>query len=416
MDKIQLLEIAEYAYKEVPFYSELAEDMKINIRDIKSKNIFNELPLIDKDMFQKGSGLTLSRRYYSYPYSSRIMIRRTSGSTGKYLKIYWDYQDNIKSLIELWYNRRKYYDIHPKDKYCFFYTTEYSANKLVEEAEISMALDKRSLGFSKNNLNEVKMIDICQRMYEFDPAYLLVQPSMAVLIMECMKKNQMPGLRNLKYIELTGEMHLDTVRNAIENFFGCAVCNQYGCNETNCIASERGDRELYIHSSNVYVEIIRNGIVVPDGECGDIYVTSLTNYAMPFIRYKTGDQGILGVRNGRQTLKLVKGRESQFVIDEEKNKLPFYIFIRPIEYINEHLGMIINQFQIVQKDINKFIVRFSINPSYNGWKRTIEEIFAANIKQKTLEKAKWEFEYKDNLYPDNYTGKLSYFYNEMEER
>lgn len=78
--------------------------------------------------------------------------------------------------------------------------------------------------------------------------------------------------------------------------------------------------------------------------------------------------------------------------------------------------MIINQFQIVQKDINKFIVRFSINPSYNGWKRTIEEIFAANIKQKTLEKAKWEFEYKDNLYPDNYTGKLSYFYNEMEER
>ena len=69
MDKIQLLEIAEYAYKEVPFYSELAEDMKINIRDIKSKNIFNELPLIDKDMFQKGSGLTLSRRYYSYPMS-----------------------------------------------------------------------------------------------------------------------------------------------------------------------------------------------------------------------------------------------------------------------------------------------------------------------------------------------------------
>ncbi len=415
MDDAQLMQVARYAYKEVPFYSNLAKEKNICIDSIKSKENFIVLPLINKDMFQKGNRYTLSERYYSYPYSSRIMIRRTSGSTGKYLKIYWDFQDDIRSLIELWYNRKKYYGIHPRDKYCFFYTTEYNANKLVEEADTSLAIDKRSLGFSKNDLNKAKIIEICKKMYEFDPVYLLVQPSMAVLIMECMKENRLPRLRSLRYIELTGEMLLDTVRDSIENFFNCAVSNQYGCNETNCIASERGDGELYIHASNVYVEIIRNGIVVPDGECGDIYVTSLTNYAMPFIRYKTGDQGILGKKDGRQTLTLVKGRESQFIIDEERNKLPFYIFIRPIEHINEHLGTIVNQFQIVQLSINKFIVRFSINPSYSGWKKTIENLFISNIKQATLENAEWMFEYKDNLYPDNFTGKLSYFSNEMGE-
>jgi len=413
MDNIRLIQMAKYAYAEVPFYRNLAMEKNITVQEMNSMEEFQNLPLIDKGIFQRSKKQTLAERYYSYQNRRRIILRRTSGSTGKYLKIYWDYQDNIKSLVELWYNRKKYYDIHPRDKYCYFYTTGYKANKLVEETECNMAVDKSSLGFSKNNLDEERLIDICKRMYEFDPSYLLVQPSMAVLIMDCMEREKLPKLRGLKYIELTGEMLLNAVRNRIGNFFGCSVCNQYGCNETNCIASEHGGQELYVHTSNVYVEIIRNGVTVQNGETGDIYVTSLTNYAMPFIRYKTGDQGSLESKNGKQILKLERGRESQYIIDRYNNKLPFYILMRPIEHINERIGDIIYQFQVTQMDIDDFIVYFSINPSYKGWKKTIEEVFISNIKQTSLEGAKWKFEYREELYPDDFTGKLSYFHSEM---
>ena len=413
MDISQLLKIVKHAYNTVPFYRELKKQMKTVNSEISGIEEFKNLPFVDKDMVQKNHELLLSDDYLTYPNNSRLSIRRTSGSTGKYLRIYWDYKYNIKSLLELWYCRKKFYNIHPHDKYCYFYTTDYRANKLIDEPEMIIAGDKKSIGFSKNDLNEEKLLKIYNSMYEFNPIYIMIQPSMAILLMECMERNNKPCFVDLRYIELTGEMLINSVRDKLEIFFGCPVCNQYGCNEANSIACEHGDRNLYVNTSNVYVEIVKDGKCVSEGEYGDIYITSLTNYAMPFIRYKIGDQGKLIYKDNKQILELVTGRTAYFVIDREKNRLPSYIFLRPIEHINEQIGVVIYQFQVVQNDIDDFEVYLSLAPTYAGWKKTIEELFISNIKQETIKTANWKFTYKERLYPDNVTGKLTYFFSKI---
>ena len=409
----KLFEIVNHAYQTVPFYKELAKDNDNFDRDITTMEEFQKLPLINKQMFQEHMDQTLSEKYLHYPYFENLTIRRTSGSTGRYMKIYWDINDTNKALWELWLKRKKYYDISPRDKYCYFYTTNYILNKLVQEEDISLSRDARTLGFSKNGLNNEKLIEITKKIYEFNPKYLLIQPSMAILIADCLEQNHMPKFRDLKYIEVTGEMLLDSVKQRLEDVFECKICNQYGCNEADSIASNSGDDLLHVHQSNVYIEIVRHGKVMPYGEYGDIYITSLTNYAMPFIRYNIGDQGRLIQQGEDLILELKRGRSSEFIIDENNERLPFYILLRPIEHINEKIGNIINQFQVIQNDINDFTVRLSIKPNYIGWKKTIEKLYVENIKQPSLENANWNFEFHNQFYPENNTGKLSYFKNDI---
>ena len=200
-------------------------------------------------------------------------------------------------------------------------------------------------------LDSKRLIEICNKMYEFDLIWIIMQPSMAILLVNCIQENDLSRLRSLKYMELTGEYLTDLVRVKLIEVFNCRICNQYGCNEANSIASEFNDNRLHCHSSNVYVEIIEDGQTVPYGTEGDIYITSLTNNAMPFIRYKIGDRGRL-INSGLKSpiLELTLGRASDFVIDEGNVKLPAYIFIRPIEHINEKIGNIIKQYQIIQND------------------------------------------------------------------
>ena len=415
----RLKEIVVHAYKTVPFYRKIAEINKIDIDKIDIDKDFDKLPLIDKDMVQNAQLGMLSDKYNHYPFNQEIEIRKTSGSTGKFMKIYWHNQDDRNSLMELWWIRKKYYNIFPNDRLCYFYTTDYQNNKLVEEKDEKLSLLKNQLGLYKNRLNSKRLRETYERIYEYDPYWMILQPSTAILLAECVTQYKLPKLKSLRYIELTGEVLFDSCREMIERVFECKINNQYGSVETNCIASYMGGKELYCNRSNVFVEIVKQGQNVKDGEEGDIYVTSLTNKAMPFVRYKIGDSGrlyhIVNQETGlvEQKIELIQGRISDFVIDCNGEKIPAYVFVHAIEHISQEIGTVINQFQIIQNNIGDFTVRLAIKSSYIGWKSTIAELFLKYIDQPSLKNANYRFEFSQYLFPQESTGKLAFFYNQV---
>ena len=80
----------------------------------------------------------------------------------------------------------------------------------------------------------------------------------------------------------------DTVR-----IWKCSFDEYYGMTETG-FAGAVGCRVpggYHVWETGLYVEIIdpHSGIPLPDGEEGEIVITTLTDRAMPFIRYRTGD-------------------------------------------------------------------------------------------------------------------------------
>ena len=228
-------------------------------------------------------------------------------------------------------------------KFCSFYSVCYDGNKIINLVDKELVQDGRNLVFSKIGLTYERIKEIYREILEFNPEWLMLQPSVAYFIAEVVKNEKLPIPSSLKYFELSGEYLFDEYRKTIEEAFGIKTVNMYGCNKTNEIAYEYPDGKLHVISNNVIVEVIKDNKTVYDEE-GDIYVTSLKNYAMPFIRYETGDRGILHKENKELILKLKSGRASDFILLENGEKLNSYVFENILEYTNENMSTVIKQF------------------------------------------------------------------------
>ena len=147
------------------------------------------------------------------------------------------------------------------------------------------------------------------------------------------------------------------MRKTLERVFQCSLFDRYGSREFGGIACECNHHKgLHISALTHYVEIIRHdGTPAHPGEVGEIVITSLINYSMPLIRYRTGDMGIFAKEPctcGRQLplLKEVIGRSSDvFVTSEGGIVVP--------EYFIHFIGVVLNtgwvlKYQAIQEDIN----------------------------------------------------------------
>jgi phenylacetate-CoA ligase len=118
---------------------------------------------------------------------------------------------------------------------------------------------------------------------------------------------------------------------------------------------------------NVFVEILdQEGNTLENGKEGDIYITSLNNYAMPFIRYAIGDRGILldntcnCKRRGR-IIKLTTGRSSEMAETKNGERVSGYVFTRTVHIINQIIDDCIKQYQVIQKSYDEFVIRMVLD-------------------------------------------------------
>lgn len=407
----KLTKLLIYASENVAYYKELFKKSNIDPEQITTREALERIPLLTKGIVQERHDDFISEEYLKYPKNENIVIMRTSGSTGKNLKVVWDYKDEIKSVVPLWIIRNKMYKVNPAMKWCNFFSVKYSGNKIANMVDKEYQKNGTILSFSKINLTYEKLISVYKDMLEFQPDWLMLQPSVAYLLSEVVKNENLSKIENLKYIELSGEYLFDNYRKKIEDVFGIPVVNMYGCNESNEIAIEYSDGKMHVVNDNVIVEVIKDGKNVY-GEEGAIYITSLNNFAMPFIRYETGDKGILTQNEkGEFILELKSGRTSDFIMLENNKKLNSYVVQNIMEYTNENMHSVIKQFQVVQNDIDKFTAYMVIDPRFNGWKQAVEEEFVENITDEDLKKTKWNFIWKDKIEPDPMTGKYKFFIN-----
>ncbi len=100
-----------------------------------------------------------------------------------------------------------------------------------------------------------------------------------------------PRLRTL----VTGGEPLDEpTRDLLENTFDCKTYNSYGAFDLGYIAMECTEKNgLHVMADSLFMEVVKDGEPVSPGERGELVVTGLSNEAMPMIRYKLGDIGIL---------------------------------------------------------------------------------------------------------------------------
>ena len=410
-----MLDIVRYAKNRVPFYSKLYH----NISSEDKETLFEKLPLVKKNNIINSEYSNISFDANEID-SKRLFYIPTSGSTGKCLKVIWKDTDYKNSLLPLWILRKKRYGIDPQDRLCCFFTNQYNGRAIAKCDDIIILKNKMLI--NKNNLTPKKLKTICEKIIDFSPKWMILQPSMALLICQCIKDNNLKIGDNLKYIEMTGEKLLLSTRNLMQEIFHCIIANQYGCNEVNSIAYECECGNLHLMQECTYTELFYNGKKVLYGEEGDIYVTSMCNYIMPFIRYETGDRGILypasscSCGNNGDVLKLLTGRNSDWILNTDGSKVNVCVFIHAFEMINYIMDDVIRQFQVIQEDYNKFTIKLVVEDNIinnENEKNSIGELFMQALNQDSLLKAEYKFEFYDRIFPDDISRKHKLLINNI---
>ena len=165
---------------------------------------------------------------------------------------------------------------------------------------------------------------------------------------------------------------------------------------------------------NNFVEIIRDGSPVKPGEVGDIIVTNLNNLGMPFIRYSIGDAGTWYTGEkcpcGRSLsmLKMIEGRLVDSFYTRDGRRVwsgfagaGFRCLTHPT----------IKQFQVVQKSLDKMIVRLATDGEIpqsviDEITQTIHTVYGKNVVV--------AFEFLDAI-PALPSGKHAYAISEVEQ-
>jgi phenylacetate-CoA ligase len=150
------------------------------------------------------------------------------------------------------------------------------------------------------------------------------------------------------------------MRQEIEKIFRCRVFNRYGSREFGTIACERpGCEGLWVPPWTIYIEIVDDdGYPVPFGTEGEILVTSLTNFAMPFIRYRIGDRGVLSSRTAEeggiygQVFNDIHGRDSD-IFRTKNGAIIHASYFAYMLYFRDW----IKQYQVIQKSYSMMIFR-----------------------------------------------------------
>ena len=97
----------------------------------------------------------------------------------------------------------------------------------------------------------------------------------------------------LRHLVAGGEPFTEQERTYINNSFNASLLDQYGLCEINTgIAGECGNKDgLHLLADYVYPEIVSvdSGKALPDGEDGELVLTTFHKRAAPLLRYRTGD-------------------------------------------------------------------------------------------------------------------------------
>lgn len=396
------LRMAQYAYERVPFYQNLME---------KVPRYWDEVPLVDRKRMSERMDQNLAPEYMMDYLGGKLEFVMTSGSTGQCLTVYWDTAQKIKSLLPLWLLRKKYYGITPQAKRCYFFTT-----KVIDHQLLDRERSQYGLGFSKQGLSKEQIVGVYEEMMEFEPEWLLLQPSMARLLVHTAKEHGLPPIQTVRYIELNGERIPDGVRRELQEFFDCPVASQYGCYEVNSIAYECPCGNMHVMEGNVYLEVVDSEQKSVWDREGEIYLSSLQNKVMPFIRYKVGDRGRMRdgsccpCGNSAPVVELTEARDNDFIINEDGSRLHSDILAHAVEMTNLVLEFSIVQYQIVQKGYSDFDIFLVLDDEEE--KGEAARLFLQSLGA-FAEGRSFHFHFPECLLPGEVTGKLAWFVSEV---
>ncbi len=281
----RLQETARRVYAINPFYKEKFEERGITPEDIRSLEDLQRLPFTRKQDLRNHYPFGL----FCVPMSEVVRIHSSSGTTGKPTVVGYNAHD-----MEVWNEvMARVYTmsgvgaedvVHNAYGYGLFtggLGFHYGAEK------VGATVVPASGGFTDRQL---------MLMRDFGATVLACTPSFALHLAEVAAKagSEFRKDYKLKVGIFGAEPTSEGLKKEVAKAWGIEYREVYGLSEiigpgVSCSCSH-SDR-LHLFEDHFLPEIIdpETGEVLPDGERGELVITTLSKQALPIIRYRTGD-------------------------------------------------------------------------------------------------------------------------------
>lgn len=280
-----LKRLLRYAQQNVPYYRSMFKKIGFSPNSVQSLSDIAKLPTLTRDIIQEqGSAVRSTRKFFP------LIKKITSGSTSKPLIIYKNTTSLCREDAALW-RSLSWWGIHPSDRQVRFWGVP--GGKL-REIKLKLAdFIMNRIRIPATVFDEETLLNYYRLVQKFRPTYFYGYPNVIERFARVLLRHHLdPSGLQLKAVVVTAEQLFPETRKLLETVFRTRVVVDYGTSEFGPIAYECPQGSLHLMSENLIVEIVdEKGKPVPPGEKGEIVVTDLHNYAMPFIRYRTGDLG-----------------------------------------------------------------------------------------------------------------------------
>ena len=310
----KLRRLLAHCQQHVPYYQRVFAQLgKLNPAEFQFADLAR-LPVLERAILrEQGDELQ------AQGWQERLIRYSTGGSTGEPLVFYTDkHREACLNAQKL--RARTWFGVLPGDRQVDFWG---SPIELSRQNQLRRLKDRWLLNqvvLSASNLTLERIDGYIGYLNRFRPRLIYGYPTVIYRIANrILETGQTAGSQwSPTLIACTSEMLLPHMRAVIAEAFECPIANEYGSRDGGMIAHECPEGHLHLFSDHVIVEVDQ-----PDADgVGDLLVTNLDGFGMPFIRYRIGDRGALsdepcpcGLPLPR--LRELQGRANDFLIGRD---------------------------------------------------------------------------------------------------
>jgi phenylacetate-CoA ligase len=309
----RLKALLAHAGQHVPYYRELFARIDFKPAEINSTTDLERLPFLEKPLIRAHTEDLKSKQ------AKGLARFNTGGSSGEPL-IFFIGDERVSHDVAAKWRATRWWGVDIGDPEIVMWGSpiELGAQDRVRQLRDALMRTKLLPAFE---MSPDRVDGFIREIRAMRPRMLFGYPSAFAHIATHAQNH---GIRlddlGIKVAFVTSERLYDHQRELIQGVFGCPVANGYGGRDAGFIAHQCPAGGMHLTHEDIIVEIMdTEGRALPPGKPGEIVVTHLATRDFPFIRYRTGDVGVLDdspCTCGRTLplLKEIQGRSTDFLV------------------------------------------------------------------------------------------------------
>ena len=286
----KLVHMLRYVYKRSPAQREAWNKAGVKLRDIRSPKILEHIPFTTGAELAEHAG-----DYYCVDPAEFVHLLTTSSTTGIEKTIYFT-ADDFNHQVRMMGTSLQRFPGSTRAMALFqVHDPTWSVGTMVRRAIAEAGM----LGFLSGVHRSVE--DQIELIKKYRINCLITSPVQLGRLTWDSKCDV--GELGVRYVHLGAQPWSEDFRRRMEQAWGATLLDGYGNNECGCgVASECLEQNgLHVSEADYWLEVVdtKTGEAVPDGQDGELLITTLSRRGMPLVRYRTGDWGRLLERDGR---------------------------------------------------------------------------------------------------------------------